>query len=51
MINISMALNAKVRGDDFEYYDETYFTNGGYPITGQQSESPADKQQVKKKAW
>jgi hypothetical protein len=33
MINISSALNAKVRGDDFEYYDETYFTNGGKPLT------------------
>jgi hypothetical protein len=32
MINISIALNGKVRSDDFEYYDETYFTNGGYPI-------------------
>jgi hypothetical protein len=35
MINISIALGAKVRGDDFEYYDESYFTNGGYPITDQ----------------
>lgn len=32
MILISKALNAKVRGDDFEYYDETYFTNGGKPV-------------------
>ncbi len=25
MIAIALSLNAKVRGDDFEYYDETYF--------------------------
>jgi hypothetical protein len=28
-INISIALNGKVGSDDFEYYDETYFTNDG----------------------
>lgn len=33
MITISLSLNAKVRGDDFEYYDETFFTNGGRPAT------------------
>lgn len=33
MINIAIALNGRVRSDDFEYYDETYFTNGGYPTT------------------
>jgi hypothetical protein len=32
MIEIANALNAKVRGDSFEYYDETYFTNGDQPI-------------------
>jgi hypothetical protein len=32
MIRISKALNARVRSDDFEYYDETFFTNGGYPM-------------------
>ena len=30
MIRIAQALNAKVRGDDGEYWDDTYFTNGGY---------------------
>ncbi len=25
MINMSNSLNAKVRGDDFEYYDDNYF--------------------------
>jgi hypothetical protein len=30
MIKIAQSLNAKVRGDDGEYWDETYFTNGGY---------------------
>jgi len=31
MIKIAAALNARVRGDDGEYYDETFFVNGGYP--------------------
>ncbi|MBS1509462.1 MAG: hypothetical protein JST86_01380 [Bacteroidetes bacterium] len=30
MIKIAQVLNAKVIGDDGEYWDETYFTNGGY---------------------
>ena len=30
MIRIAQSLNAKVIGDDGEYWDETYFTNGGY---------------------
>jgi hypothetical protein len=30
MIKIAQVLNAKVRGDDGEYWDETFFTNGGY---------------------
>ncbi|MFT3932561.1 MAG: hypothetical protein QM726_03005 [Chitinophagaceae bacterium] len=30
MIKIAQALNAKVIGDDGEYWDETYFTNGGF---------------------
>jgi hypothetical protein len=32
MIKIASALNGKVRGDDGEYYDETFFSNGGYPL-------------------
>ena len=32
MIKIAAAMNAKVRGDDGEYYDETFFTNGGHPL-------------------
>lgn len=28
MIEIANVLNAKVRGDSFEYYDESYFTSG-----------------------
>jgi hypothetical protein len=30
MVKIAGVLNAKVIGDDGEYWDETYFTNGGY---------------------
>ncbi|MFT3677991.1 MAG: hypothetical protein QM781_19020 [Chitinophagaceae bacterium] len=30
MIRIAQSLRAKVMGDDGEYWDETYFTNGGY---------------------
>jgi len=33
MIIIARALNAKVRGGDGEYYDDSFFTNGGYPAT------------------
>lgn len=32
MIKIAAVLNARVRGDDGEYYDETFFTNGGCPV-------------------
>ena len=32
MIKIASSLKAKVRGDDQEYYDDTFFTNGGYPV-------------------
>jgi len=37
MLQIAVSLDARVCGDDGEYYDQTYFTNGGYPITEQQS--------------
>ena len=33
MIKIANTLNAKVRGDDGEYYDGTFFINGGYPVS------------------
>jgi hypothetical protein len=53
MITISLALNAKVRGDDFEYYDETYFTNEHRPIstlwTPANEEKPIDSNT--KKPW
>lgn len=32
MIQIAIALNARVRGEEDEYYDESFFTNGGYPV-------------------
>ena len=35
MIRIAHSLNARVRGDDFEYYDETYNANGANPIPDQ----------------
>ncbi|MBI5857355.1 MAG: hypothetical protein HZB42_06865 [Sphingobacteriales bacterium] len=34
MIRIASILSAKVQGDDGEYYDETFFSNGGYPAEG-----------------
>ncbi len=34
MIKIAAVMKARVRGDDGEYYDETFFTNGGYPVGG-----------------
>lgn len=54
MIRISIALNAKDRGDDFEYYDETYFTNGGHPILEQQTDTKIDQpldNNIKKPWW
>ena len=30
MIKVAQILNSKIKGDDGEYWDETYFTNGGY---------------------
>jgi len=32
MIRIAQELKGKLRGDEGEYYDESYFTNGGLPI-------------------
>ena len=32
MITISKAFNGRLRGDNGEFYDESYFTNGGRPI-------------------
>ncbi len=46
MITISLVLKAKVRGDDFEYYDETFFTNGGHPLVERQTDIIQQDKQV-----
>jgi len=53
MIKIANSLNARVHGDDFEYYDETYFTNGGHPIIEPEPETNtnASDEKVIKKPW
>ncbi|MDO9376995.1 MAG: hypothetical protein Q7T76_21390, partial [Ferruginibacter sp.] len=43
MINIAETLNAKVQGDDGEFYDETYLSN--------QKENTTQTHNLKRKAW
>lgn len=51
MINISLVLNAKVRGDHEEFYDATFFTNGGHPVA-ELFITDIDKKEAKKtKPW
>ncbi len=53
MIMIAKKLNGKVRGDDGEFYDESYFTNGGYPIEDTNSDETINnlKTTSNKKPW
>lgn len=54
MLQIADSLNARVRNDDGEYYDETYFTNGGYSVEGNAryyGELPPPNLTTKKQWW
>lgn len=55
MIQIAFALNARVQGDDLEYYDDSFFTNGGRPVSNDANakiENPIDNSvNILKKPW
>jgi len=52
MIEISKGLDAKVRGDDFEYYDESYLTEGVHFVDDAQSVNNLQQNmEITKKPW
>ena len=51
MIQIASALNAKVQGDDGEYYDKSYFNKKEKEINEELRELTEQKKLFDKKHW